>query len=85
MATDVESVSLQVLLYIAVAKRGDAPQDGGLTQAFGPHAAGFAERLVSNDVCCTVPGRAEFRQSMLEKLIWIWCALSAAPVLFPLP
>jgi hypothetical protein len=60
-----------VLVYFAVAKRGDAPLDGGLSQAYGPHAAAFAERMTSHGVKCGVPGRAEFRQSMLEKLVWI--------------
>jgi len=58
-------------VYFAVAKRGDAPLDGGLSQAYGPHAAAFAERMTSHGVKCGVPGRAEFRQSMLEKLVWI--------------
>lgn len=61
-------------MYFAVAKQGDAPQDGGLTQAHGPHAAAFAERLTSHGVICTVPDRRQFRQSMLEKLVWIRCA-----------
>ena len=64
----------QVLVYFAVAKRGDAPQDGGLTQAHGLHAGVFAERLTSHGIKCTVPDRRQFRQSMLEKLVWIRCA-----------
>ncbi|KAK9839627.1 hypothetical protein WJX81_001602 [Elliptochloris bilobata] len=67
------SDNTQVLVYFAVAKRGDAPQDGGLTQAHGPHAAAFAERMTSHGISCSLPDRPQFRQSMLEKLVWI-CA-----------
>jgi ketopantoate reductase len=70
----------QVLVYFAVAKKGEAPTDGktdvnpeGLTAAFGPHAAAFAARLHSAGLSCKVLDRAEFQKCMLEKLIWI-CA-----------
>ena len=68
----------QVLVYFAVAKKGDPPTDGktdvnpeGLTAAYGPHAAAFAARLHAAGLSCKVLDRAEFQKSMLEKLIWI--------------
>lgn len=70
----------QVLVYFAVAKKGEAPTDGrtdvnpeGLTAAYGPHAATFAARLHSAGLSCKVLDRTDFQKSMLEKLIWI-CA-----------
>eukprot|EP01025_Chloroclados_australasicus_P005215 TRINITY_DN11504_c0_g2_i8.p3 TRINITY_DN11504_c0_g2~~TRINITY_DN11504_c0_g2_i8.p3 ORF type:complete len:189 (+),score=28.22 TRINITY_DN11504_c0_g2_i8:199-765(+) len=70
----------QVLVYFAVAKMGDPPQDGktdlnpeGLTAAYGPHAQAIATRLHSNNLSCNLPDLDGFRQAMLEKLIWI-CA-----------
>ena len=70
----------QVLVYFAVAKKGDAPTDGktdvnpeGLTAAYGPHADVFAARLHAAGLSCKVLDRVEFKKSMLEKLIWI-CA-----------
>lgn len=70
----------QVLVYFAVAKKGDPPTDGktdvnpeGLTAAYGPHAAAVAERLHAAGLSCKVLDRTEFKKSMLEKLIWI-CA-----------
>jgi hypothetical protein len=51
----------QVLVYFAVAKKGDPPVDGrtdlnpeGLTAACGPHAQAFAERLASGGLTCKV-------------------------------
>jgi hypothetical protein len=70
----------QVLVYFAVAKRGEPPTDGktdtnpeGLTAACGPHAAAFAARLHAAGLSCKVLTPEEFQKSMLEKLIWI-CA-----------
>ncbi|KAI7836615.1 hypothetical protein COHA_009500 [Chlorella ohadii] len=70
----------QVLVYFAVAKKGDAPTDGktdvnpeGLTAAYGPHAAAVAARLHAAGLSCKVLDRPAFACSMLEKLIWI-CA-----------
>lgn len=70
----------QVLVYFAVAKKGESPLDGktdlnpeGLTAAYGPHAQAFASRLHSAGLSCKVLDKAEFKKSMLEKLIWI-CA-----------
>ena len=57
----------QVLVYFAVAKKGDAPTDGktdvnpeGLTAAYGPHAAAVAARLHAAGLSCKVgwAGRA---------------------------
>ena len=57
----------QVLVYFAVAKKGDAPTDGktdvnpeGLTAAYGPHAAVVAARLHAAGLSCKVgkAGRA---------------------------
>lgn len=69
----------QVLVYFAVAKKGEKPLDGktdknpeGLTAAWGPHAAAIAQRLQDNDLSCQLPSRDAFKQAMLEKLIWIW-------------
>ncbi len=52
---------LQVLVYFAVAKKGDPPTDGktdvnpeGLTAACGPHAATVAARLHSAGLSCKV-------------------------------
>lgn len=54
---------LQVLVYFAVAKLGDAPTDGktdvnpeGLTAAYGPHAAAVAARLHAAGLSCKVRG-----------------------------
>lgn len=51
----------QVLVYFAVAKKGDAPVDGktdlnpeGLTAASGRHAAAVAERLAKGGLSCKV-------------------------------
>ncbi len=51
----------QVLVYFAVAKKGDAPTDGktdvnpeGLTAAYGPHAAAVAARLHAAGLSCKV-------------------------------
>lgn len=70
----------QVLVYFAVAKKGDLPTDGktevnpeGLTAAYGRHAQAFADRLAAADLSCKVLGKTDFQKSMLEKLIWI-CA-----------
>lgn len=70
----------QVLVYFAVAKKGDPPTDGktdvnpeGLTAAYGPHAEAIAHRLQAAGLSCKVLDRKEFQKSMLEKLIWI-CA-----------
>jgi hypothetical protein len=52
---------LQVLVYFAVAKKGDAPTDGrtdvnpeGLTAAYGPQAATVAARLHAAGLSCKV-------------------------------
>lgn len=70
----------QVLVYFAVAKKGDIPTDGktdlnpeGLTAAYGPHADAFAGRLHAAGLSCKVLSKNEFQKSMLEKLVWI-CA-----------
>jgi hypothetical protein len=70
---------LQVLVYFAVAKKGEAPIDGktdrnpeGLTAAWGLHAEGIARRLNDNGLSCKLPNKDAFKQAMLEKLIWIW-------------
>ena len=70
---------LQVLVYFAVAKKGEAPLDGktdrnpeGLTAAWGPHAESIAQRLQDNGLSCKLPDKDAFKQAMLEKLIWIW-------------
>lgn len=68
----------QVLVFFAVAAKGDAPIDGrtdvnpeGLTAAHGPHAAAFAARLKYHGLSCKVLDRAAFDRAMLEKLVWI--------------
>ncbi|PNW77422.1 hypothetical protein CHLRE_10g435850v5 [Chlamydomonas reinhardtii] len=68
----------QVLVYFAVAKKGDKPTDGktdvnpeGLTAAFGPHAQAVADRLHAGGLSCKVLGAADFQRAMLEKLVWI--------------
>jgi ketopantoate reductase len=70
----------QVLVYFAVAKKGEAPTDGktdlnpeGLTAAHGPHAEAVAARLHRAGLSCKVLGAAAFKASMLDKLVWI-CA-----------
>ena len=52
---------LQVLVYFAVAKQGNKPEDGktdtnpeGLTAAWGLHAEAVASRLHANDLACKV-------------------------------
>lgn len=68
----------QLLVYFAVAAKGDAPTDGktdvnpeGLTAAYGPHAQAVAQRLHANGLSCKVLDRDSFKKCMLEKLIWI--------------
>lgn len=68
----------QVLVYFAVAKKGDPPTDGktdvnpeGLTAAYGPHAQAVADRLRSGGLSCKVLGKSDFQRAMLEKLVWI--------------
>ncbi|GAX84199.1 hypothetical protein CEUSTIGMA_g11622.t1 [Chlamydomonas eustigma] len=68
----------QVLVYFAVAKKGEKPTDGktdvnpeGLTAACGPHAQVVAELLHSGGLSCKVLDRIPFTRAMLEKLIWI--------------
>ena len=68
----------QVLIYFAVAKKGEDPTDGvtdlnpeGLTSACGKHAEAFAQRLRGKGLACHVLPPAEFKARMLEKLIWI--------------
>ncbi|MEW5304326.1 MAG: hypothetical protein WDW36_006944 [Sanguina aurantia] len=68
----------QVLVYFAVAKKGDAPGDGktnvnpeGLTAAHGLHADAVAARLHSGGLSCKVLEKPAFQQAMLEKLVWI--------------
>ena len=71
----------QVLVYFAVAAKGETPTDGktdtnpeGLTGAYGKHAQAIADRLHSAGLSCQVyDTKAAFNTSMLEKLVWI-CA-----------
>ncbi len=70
----------QVLVFFAVAAKGDPPLDGktevnpeGLTAAHGPHATAVAARLHAHGLSCKVLDRLNFQKSMLEKLVWI-CA-----------
>lgn len=53
-----------MLVYFAVAKKGDPPTDGktdvnpeGLTAAYGPHAAAVAARLHAAGLSCKVGAR----------------------------
>lgn len=69
----------QVLVYFAVAKKGEAPTDGktdlnpeGLTAAYGPHAETIAHLLHANGLSCSLPAKPDFVAAMLEKLVWIW-------------
>lgn len=68
----------QVLVFFAVAKKGEKPTDGktdmnpeGLTAAYGPHAQSVASLLHSGGLSCKVLDKTEFTKAMLEKLIWI--------------
>lgn len=70
----------QVLVYFAVAKKGELPTDGktdlnpeGLTAAHGIHAESIAGLLHSNGLSCSLPSRPDFVKAMLEKLVWIRC------------
>ncbi len=72
-----------MLVYFAVAKLGDAPQDGrtdtnpeGLSAATGKHAEAFAARLAGGDLSCKVLDRVQYKKAMLEKLVWIRCSMS---------
>ncbi|KAL0020489.1 hypothetical protein WJX77_010504 [Trebouxia sp. C0004] len=71
----------QALIYFAVSKKGELPIDGktdanpeGLTAVTGKHAHAFAARLAAGDLSCKVLDQAQYKKSMLEKLIWI-CAV----------
>ena len=68
----------QVLVYFAVAKKGEAPTDGitdlnpeGLTAAHGEWANDLAATLKGAGLSCRVLEKAPFRAAMFEKLIWI--------------
>uniref|UniRef100_A0A7S4NAN7 Uncharacterized protein n=1 Tax=Prymnesium polylepis TaxID=72548 RepID=A0A7S4NAN7_9EUKA len=70
----------QVLLYLAVAKLGEAPIDGitdtnpeGLTTSTGKWAAAFQARLAKGGLTCHVKGGDTYTKAMLEKHVWI-CA-----------
>ena len=70
----------QILMYVAVAKKGEAPTDGitdanpeGLTTATGKWANAFQARLVNQGLTCHVKNGDEFTIAMLEKHVWI-CA-----------
>ncbi|DBB02871.1 TPA: hypothetical protein ACH3X1_013477 [Trebouxia sp. C0004] len=74
-------VPMQALIYFAVSKKGELPIDGktdanpeGLTAVTGKHAHAFAARLAAGDLSCKVLDQAQYKKSMLEKLIWI-CAV----------
>lgn len=67
-----------MLVYFAVAKKGEAPTDGktdvnpeGLTAAHGPWAAELAETLKGAGLSCHVLDATAFKAAMFEKLIWI--------------
>jgi len=68
----------QVLLYLAVAKLGEAPIDGitdmnpeGLTSATGKWAAAFQARLAKKGLTCHVRQGDDYKRAMLEKHVWI--------------
>ena len=70
----------QVLMYVAVAKKGEEPTDGitdanpeGLTTATGKWADAFRARLVNQGLTCHVKNGDAFTVAMLEKHVWI-CA-----------
>lgn len=69
-----------LLVYFAVAKKGDAPLDGktdtdpdGLSaiNANGKWAQAVASRLSRSDLACRVLGAGEFAEAYWEKNIWI--------------
>ena len=70
----------QVLVFFAVAAKGEAPVDGvtdtdpdGLTAAHGRHAKVFANRLrnCGSLSCRVLESRTDFDAAALEKLVWI--------------
>ena len=68
----------QVLLYLAVAKLGEAPIDGitdtnpeGLTAAKGKWGEAFAARLAGGRLTCRLLQGDEYTKAMLEKHVWI--------------
>lgn len=74
------SDNTQVLLYLAVAKLGEAPTDGitdlnpdGLTAATGEWAAALADRLKKGNLKCRLLDGDLYKEAMLEKHVWI-CA-----------
>ena len=65
---------LQVLVYFAVAKKGEAPLDGktdrnpeGLTAAWGPHAESVAQRLQDNGLSCKLPDKGRLQAGQAGK------------------
>ena len=63
-----------MLLYLAVAKMGEAPIDGitavnpeGLTSATGKWAEAFKARLEGGGLTCNVRDGDDFKRAMLEK------------------
>eukprot|EP00624_Nannochloropsis_granulata_P001793 evm.model.NODE_1880_length_10929_cov_34.235886.4 len=82
LGTFLERYSLQdntqVLVYFAVAKKGETPTDGvtdlnpeGLTSAHGAWANDLAATLKAAGLSCHVLDKEPFRAAMFEKLIWI--------------
>ena len=64
-----ESVT-QALLYIAVAKVGDDPIDGGRSVVTGPRSADFVQLMKVLNLQCTAITKSQFLLEMLEKLLW---------------
>lgn len=60
----------QALLYFAVARRGDPPEDGGGTVAWGRWAEALVARLARGGIEASAVSRAELRAQAMEKLIW---------------
>lgn len=72
------SANTQALLYLAVAKLGEAPTDGitdtnpeGLTAATGKWAGALADRLRKGGLTCRALDGDAYTAAMLEKHLWI--------------
>lgn len=79
----------QVLVYFAVAKKGDAPTDGrtdanpeGLTAAYGRHARAFAARLHAAGLSCKA---RQLQAPRCHRAALGWHALAAAVPTVPRP
>ena len=60
----------QALLYVAVAKRGALPVDGGRSVVYGSHASFLAQAFQKGGLICTSVDQERYNQELIEKYVW---------------